>query len=83
MEVLRVGSRLLGDAQSLGDRASAFTSHTPLVGAIPELDSIAVVSLITGLEDPFGLVLDDHDIDGATFGTVGSLCYFVSNKLTA
>lgn len=42
---------------------------------------MAVVALITMLEDQFGLVVDDDDIDGATFATLGSLSDFVSRKL--
>jgi len=75
-EVLRV----LDDVLSLKGRAAAFTRDTPLLGAIPELDSMAVVTLITTLEEQFGLIVDD-DIDGATFVTVGSLVDFVSGKL--
>jgi len=75
--------RILNEVLSLGGRASAFTRDTPLLGAIPELDSMAVVSLITSLEDQFGLVVDDDDIDGATFATVGSLVDFVAAKLNA
>jgi acyl carrier protein len=66
---------------SLNGRARAFTRDTPLLGAIPELDSMAVVSLITSMEDAFGLVVDDDDIDGSTFATVGSLVDFVSGKI--
>ena len=44
---------------------------------------MAVVTLITTLEDEFSLVVDDGDIDGATFATVGSLSDFVSAKLAA
>lgn len=76
-EVLRV----LDEVLSLNGRSAAFTRDTPLLGAIPELDSMAVVSLITGLEDQFGLVVDDDDIDGSTFATVGSLADFVSAKI--
>jgi len=76
-EVLRV----LDEVLSLNGRSAAFTRDTPLLGAIPELDSMAVVSLITSMEDQFGLVVDDDDIDGATFATVGSLVDFVSGKM--
>ena len=78
-EVLRVVDEVL----SLNGRTAAFTRNTPLLGAVPELDSMAVITLITTLEDQFGLVVDDDDIDGATFATVGSLTDFVSGKLTA
>jgi len=68
---------------SLNGRSANFNRNTPLLGAVPELDSMAVITLITTLEDQFGLVVDDDDIDGATFATVGSLTDFVSGKLTA
>ena len=73
--------RILDEVLSLGGRARAFTADTPLLGAIPELDSMAVVTLITSLEEQLGIVVDDDDIDGATFETVGSLTAFVSAKL--
>jgi acyl carrier protein len=76
-EVLRV----LDEVLSLGGRTAQFDRETPLLGAVPELDSMAVVSLITTLEDRFGIVVDDDDIDGATFATVGSLADFVTSKL--
>ena len=78
-EVLRVVDEVL----SLNGRSAAFNRNTPLLGAVPELDSMAVITLITTLEDQFGLVVNDDDIDGATFATVGSLTDFVSGKLTA
>ena len=75
--------RLLDEVLSLGGRSAGFTRQTHLLGSIPELDSMAVVSLITSLEEQLGLVIDDDDIDGDTFATVGSLVDFVSGKLAA
>jgi acyl carrier protein len=83
MDVEKEVIRLLDEVLSLNGRSASFTRETPLLGAIPELDSMAVVSLITGMEDHFGLVVDDDDIDGSTFESVGSLSDFVSNKLAA
>jgi acyl carrier protein len=76
-EILDVIDEIL----SLNGRAAAFSDETPLLGAIPELDSMAVVALITTLEERFGFVVDDDEIDGATFATVGSLTGFVGQKL--
>ena len=73
--------RILDEVLSLNGRTASFNRDTPLMGAIPELDSMAVVSLITSLEDQLGLVVDDDDIDGATFATVGSLSDFVGSKI--
>ena len=81
MDINKEVLRVLDDVLSLNGRSASFTRDTALLGAIPELDSMAVVTLITTLEEQFGLVVDDDDIDGATFATVGSLVDFVSGKL--
>ena len=73
--------RLLDEVLSLGGRAASFDAATPLLGAIPELDSMAVVTLIGTLEERFGIVVDDDEISGDTFATVGSLVAFVDGKL--
>lgn len=73
--------RLLDEVLSLGGRTAAFTRQTSLLGSIPELDSMAVVSLLTSLEEQLGLTVDDDEIDGETFGTVGTLVDFVAAKL--
>lgn len=83
MNLVREVTRVLDEVLSLGGRASAFTRDTHLLGAIPELDSMAVVSLITTLEERFGFMVDDDEIDGATFATVGSLVDFVNAKVAA
>jgi acyl carrier protein len=73
----------LDEVLSLRGRTAAFSRNTNLLGAIPELDSMAVVSLLTTLEERFGLMIDDDEVDGATFATVGSLVDFVESKVAA
>ena len=58
-----------------------FSEETLLLGAIPELDSMAVVGLISSLEARFGFVVDDDEIDGSVFESVGSLVGFVRKKM--
>ena len=72
---------LLDEILSLNGRAAQFTASTPLLGAIPELDSMAVVALITSFEERFGFAVEDDEIEGSTFATVGSLIEFVDSKL--
>ncbi len=73
--------RMLDEVLSLEGRSAGFSRATPLLGAVPELDSMAVVSLITAMEETFGIVIDDDDVDGVTFETVGSLVDFVTAKM--
>lgn len=77
--VVRVLDQVLG----LNGRSIAFQRETALLGAVPELDSMAVVALITAIEEQFGIAIDDDDIDGATFATVGSLSDFISSRIAA
>jgi acyl carrier protein len=78
IETLRT---LLGDTLNLGARAKAMTASTPLLGSLPELDSIAVLNVITALQDQLGIAVDDDEINGDTFATLGSLDAFVRSKL--
>ena len=56
-------------------------ADTALLGSVAELDSMAVVSILTALEERFGIVVDDDEVDGRTFASVGSLTSFVQSKL--
>jgi len=71
---------MLDEVLSLDGRAAQFTADTPLLGALPELDSMAVANLVTAIEDRFGFAVEDDDISGETFATVGSLTRYVAGR---
>lgn len=71
---------VLRDVLSLGDRADRLAQDSALLGSVPELDSMAVVNVIAALEDRFGIAVDDDEISGDTFETLGSLVAFVAAK---
>lgn len=72
---------LVDDSLGLHGRAAGFTAATPLLGAVPELDSMGVVALIGALEDRLGIAVEDDEIDGSVFETWGNLLAFVRSKL--
>jgi acyl carrier protein len=72
--------QILVDVLSLGEQGHAMNASTPLLGSIPELDSMAVVNLITAIESHFGITVEDDEIGAATFETLGSLAAFVESK---
>jgi acyl carrier protein len=74
---------ILRDVLSLGPRADRLVGDAPLLGAVPELDSMAVASVLAALEDRFGIEVDDDEISGATFATFASLVAFVAAKTPA
>ncbi|MCA1245480.1 acyl carrier protein [Massilia sp. MS-15] len=71
---------VLIDVLNLGPAGQALEADSPLLGSLPELDSMAVVSLIGALEEQFGIAIDDDDISASTFATLGSLADFVAAK---
>lgn len=72
---------LLCQTLQLGARCSTLQLATPLLGNLPEFDSMAVVSVITALEDQYGFTVADDEISADTFATVGSVVAFVEGKL--
>ncbi|MCC7394224.1 MAG: acyl carrier protein [Sphingomonadaceae bacterium] len=61
-------------------RVAEFDENTPLFGAIPELDSMAVATLLTELEDRLGITIDDDDVDIEAFESFGGLVTFAARK---
>lgn len=72
---------VVGDVLQLGKRAERLEYTSPLLGGIPEFDSMAVVSVVTALEDAFGIEVEDDDISAETFETLGSLADFVASRM--
>lgn len=75
--------RVLQQALQLGDRIVEFDASTALFGSIPEFDSMAVVTVVAGLEEQFDIKIEDDDITAEVFATVGSLTRLVRDKLAA
>lgn len=73
--------RILADILGLGERLNAMGSDTLLLGNIPELDSVAVVTIILALEKNFSISIKDDEISAKTFDTLGALVNFVEKKI--
>ena len=81
MATIDVVKQVLGETLQLGDKADGFDDTTSLLGSIAELDSMAVVTVITALEEQFDFYVEDDEISAEAFETVGSLTAFVDQKL--
>ena len=64
-------------------RAATFDEATPLFGALPELDSMAVAGVLTEIEDRLGIIIDDDEVDGDMLETFGALVRFAASKALA
>ena len=61
-------------------RVDGFVATTPLFGALPEFDSLAVAGLLTALEERLGILIEDHEVDADMMETFGALLNFVRAK---
>ncbi len=64
-------------------RVATFDEQTELFGALPELDSMAVATLLTGMEERMGFMIEDDDVEAEDFATFGTLLAFVRRKALA
>ena len=62
------------------ERVAGLGSETELFGALPEFDSLAVATLLTGLEERLGMLIEDDDVEAEDFATFGSLLAFARRK---
>ena len=72
---------ILVDILQLQDRKDELSKDTLLLGSMPEFDSMAVVSIMTSIEEHFGIVIDDDEVSAETFESIGSLVNFVEQKI--
>lgn len=73
---------LLAEILQLGERRDMLDESTALLGSLPELDSMAVATVVAGIEDRFDVYVEDDEISAEVFRTVGTLTEFVDRKLT-
>jgi len=80
MDVIDDVRAILGETLGIGARAQALGPDAPLLGAIPEFDSMAVVTVLGAIEEHFDVQIEDDDVSAEIFDTVGTLAEFVAHK---
>jgi acyl carrier protein len=73
--------QIVGEVLQLGSRADEFAADTPLLGGVPEFDSMAVISVLTAIEEHYDIFVEDDEITAEVFENLGSLKNFVELKL--
>ncbi|WMS86210.1 acyl carrier protein [Pleionea litopenaei] len=76
-DIAKTVKSLLVDTLSLSISPDDLNDDTPLLGNFPEFDSMAIVSVITSLEETFEFTAEDDDLTAEVFETIGSLVDFV------
>jgi acyl carrier protein len=63
----------------IGDRLDTLGPDAVLLGGIPEFDSMAVVSILTTIEESYGVTIDDDAVSAEAFETLGTLLEFINS----
>lgn len=61
-------------------QVAGFGGDTGLFGHLPELDSMAVATLLTEVEDRLHITIEDDEVEGEMLETYGALLAFVEGK---
>lgn len=81
-EIETIVRAVLRDVLGLSEtRAADLNDATPLFGAMPELDSMAVAGVLTELEERLGILIEDVEVDGEMLETFGSLVGYAQGKV--
>lgn len=78
-ETIEAVSDVVVTVLEIPERRGEFTADTALFGALPELDSLAVLELISALEERFGIEISGDAVTAEHFGDVGSLSELVES----
>ena len=81
MDKIVTTREILRSVLQLDGRADSLNASSPLLGSIPELDSMAIVAVLTAIEEQCGISIDDGEISAETFETLGSLARFIGEKV--
>jgi acyl carrier protein len=77
-----VGARvkaMLAERLQVAPRATAIADDATLADL--GLDSTAILSLVVGLEDEFGIEIPDREINPDNFGRVDAISRYVSGRI--
>lgn len=80
MDYFELTKNILRANLQLGSRADALTLESPLMGNLPELNSLTVMSIVSSIEEETGCAVSDMEISADIFATVGTLVAFIERK---
>lgn len=73
--------QVIGEVLALNPaRIAALEPASALLGALPELDSMAIATLFGAIEDRLGVLFEDDDLSAETLATYGSLLALVGAR---
>lgn len=63
------------------DEVESWDLETEILGSIAEFDSMAIVTILTMVEESYGIMIEDDEVSAEVFETLGSLVDFINEKV--
>ena len=82
MDSMDLTRKILRSCMQLGSEVDDFTPATQLLGGFPEFNSLTITAIIASIEDELDSDIEDAEITGEIFETVGTLSAFIGEKLS-
>lgn len=64
------------------EEVNEWDESTEILGSVPEFDSMAIVTVLTMVEENYGIFIEDDEVSAEVFETLGSLVAFVKEKIS-
>ena len=80
MNSTELAIQIVKEALQIGNVADSFDRDTQLLGALPEFNSLSIMTIIGSIEENLDCEIADDEITGEIFETVGSLADFIDSK---
>jgi len=73
---------LIGEVTGDSVAIHSLAESSPLLGAIPEMDSLAIVNLLIAMENKYHFQVEDDEVDQSIFQSLSSLRSFAQDKIS-
>lgn len=81
MDALNITVNIVCSCLQLDPSEAKLDAETPLLGGLPDFNSLTIATVVESIEEQLGCIIEDEELTGELFETVGTLAQFVETKI--
>jgi acyl carrier protein len=81
MDALSITVNIVCSCLQLDQEEAQLDAATPLLGGLPDFNSLTIATVVESIEEQLDCTIEDEELTGELFETVGSLAQFVETKM--
>lgn len=81
MDSVSLAKELIKSCLQLGEQVDLFDESTPLLGELPEMNSLTIMTMVNAIEEELDAEISDTELSAEIFETLGSLAQFIETKM--